>query len=707
MRTYKRKTDNGTYSKEDMEAAIQDALAGKPIRKAAKEHGLNYNTLNRKLKKLNGEKEVPEGMVLTCDNTKNRVFPLQLEDELAGYVQERSELGFGMDTSEVRELAFQLAEANDLKVPKGWKESKSAGKEWFLSFMKRNSRLSLRTPQQCSISRAMAFNKVNITNYFNKLEPVLKRNPLFESGQRTFNCDEVGTTTVGAISSKIVAPKGIRQVHQVRTHERGETVTSLIYVCANGTFLPPVMLYPRKNTNSGFLKDAYPNTLTLASGKKGYMNDEMMKPAILHFIKYSDSSKENPSLLILDNFGSHLTLEVINICKENGVTLFTLPPHTTHRTQPLDVALFGPFKKAYNNAVHVWGSSNPGKSTSIYEVAGFVNHAMCQALTPQNIASAFRATGICPFNPNIFSDSDFVKSSVTFQPEPEKDGDGTSQTGHSDNAENVNNVNEGEIDVNEEDVDDPLPLPSPRTLGSPSPVPSTASKSTQGHVTPQDIVPLPKAIPVAPKRKGRKKGRCMVATDTPEKLALEKEADEKKQKKQEQMQRKALREQKKKEATKRKSATKPKNGKRPRTARMLSFDEDSSSDDDHVSLASKSSSEWIEEEEEQPVESDTLPPLCRDPEEGEYVLVEFKAKEPTYYIGKILTGIDKNQEFEISYLRKSSKVLGKFVLPQVPDLSNVSRGDIKMILPKPTYSGTKRQQNHLDFAVDLSMLKMR
>lgn len=172
------------------------------------------------------------------------------------------------------------------------------------------------------------------------------------------------------------------------------------------------------------------------------------------------------------------------------------------------------------------------------------------------------------------------------------------------------------------------------------------------------------------------------------------------------MQRKALREQKKTEATKRKAAPKPKNGKRTRTSRRLSFDNDSSFEDDHVSLASKSSSEWIEEEEEQPVESDTFPPLSRNPEEGEYVLVEFNAKEATYYIGKILTVIDKDQEFGISYLRKSSKVLGKFVLPQVPDLSSVCRDDIKMILPKPTYSGTKRQQNYLEFAVDLFMLKM-
>lgn len=110
MRTYKRKTENGNYSKDDMEAAIKDALGGKSIRKAAKDHGLNYNTLNRKVKKLKGEEEIPDEVVLS-DNTKNRVFSQQLEEELAGYVQERSELGFGMDSSEVKKTRFSTCQS--------------------------------------------------------------------------------------------------------------------------------------------------------------------------------------------------------------------------------------------------------------------------------------------------------------------------------------------------------------------------------------------------------------------------------------------------------------------------------------------------------------------------------------------------------------------------------------------------------------------
>ncbi|KAE8736958.1 hypothetical protein FOCC_FOCC017585, partial [Frankliniella occidentalis] len=420
-RTKPRTSNKGTYTGEQMKAALQDVLAGKTIRSAAKDHDLNYNTLNRKYKKLNGS-EIPDESLLTANYTHNQVFSPDLEVELTSYIRERSELGHGLDTDEVRTLAFDFAEANAIQVPENWKVKKTAGKEWFMAFMKRNRTLPLRLPQAFSASRAACFNKPNIQNYFEKLNTVLDRNPRFASGERIFNADEIGTTTVGAITRKVVGPKGSRQVHQAQSHERGESVTSMFFAYANGTFLPPVMLFPRITYNTGMGKDCYPGTKGIATGKKGYMNHIVMVQSIQHFIDHSNSSKENPSLLIVDNFGSHITLSVINLCKENGVTLFTLPPHTTHRTQPLDVGVFKPFKNAYNKAVHTWNSQNAGRSVSIYEVAGFVHTAILQSFTPQNILSAFRATGIHPFNPDIFPEKDFFKSSVTYQENPPEAG---------------------------------------------------------------------------------------------------------------------------------------------------------------------------------------------------------------------------------------------------------------------------------------------
>ncbi|KAK3925911.1 Mblk-1-related factor 1 [Frankliniella fusca] len=114
MTHYKRKTEDGKYSAEDMRKAMKEVLSGKSsIRQSAKNNGLVYNTLNRKLTKLDGMQEVPKNMALTPFSDKSAVFPRVLEDELAGYVQERSELGFGMDKTEVRRLAYQLADWNN------------------------------------------------------------------------------------------------------------------------------------------------------------------------------------------------------------------------------------------------------------------------------------------------------------------------------------------------------------------------------------------------------------------------------------------------------------------------------------------------------------------------------------------------------------------------------------------------------------------
>lgn len=45
-------------------------------------------------------------------------------------------------------------------------------------------------------------------------------------------------------------------------------------------------------------------------------------------------SRDSPVGLVLDNRESHISVETINLCKENGVTVLTFPPHCSHRLQP-------------------------------------------------------------------------------------------------------------------------------------------------------------------------------------------------------------------------------------------------------------------------------------------------------------------------------------------------------------------------------------
>jgi len=57
----------------------------------------------------------------------------------------------------------------------------------------------------------------------------------------------------------------------------------------------------------------------------------------------AQNMSDKPILLIYDVHGSHETLELIELTHEHNTILFCLPPHTTHKLQPLDVGVFGLF----------------------------------------------------------------------------------------------------------------------------------------------------------------------------------------------------------------------------------------------------------------------------------------------------------------------------------------------------------------------------
>lgn len=692
------KSAKGMHSDVAMREALRDVKNGMKMATSAKRYGVDRTTLRRYAKKFEDLDVIPDDVQLTSNFNHNQVFTDKQEQQLVDYLLLRSAIGYGMTASELRVGAYQFADLNKIKMHKNWEDKKEAGLEWYWAFMKRHPCLSARKPEQCSVARAACFNKVTIDNYFEKLEQTVQRHPNFINGSRKWNLDETGTSTVGSVKEKIISPKGQKQVHQIKGHERGTSVTTCCFVQAQGQTIPPVMIFPRVNFNKLMLVDAYPGTLGLAN-KAGYMTDKMFIPTIKHFIQHTKSCIEEPTLLMVDNFGAHLTLECINLCKDNGVTLFTLPPHTTHKTQPLDVGVFGPFSTAYDKAVQSWTLANPGIPPSIYQIAGFVNTAWSKSATPANIISAFKATGIHPLNKNIFSEKDFMPSIVTHiniqEPGPANQGEAGPA-----NQDEAGPANEEDDDLAEQEIDNPLDVNEPANetnKAATTPTPSETASETSGHRTPLELFGLPKAKANPNKRAPRRKGRCMVATDSPEKREIEERELLKKQKQDGINQRKEARKQKQLEPKKTGKNT-PKNAKSKKTAknaRRILFD----GEDEEENPESSSEGE----------EEINFLPLTKEPEEGDYVLVEFAvaATEKKYYVGKILKEKDDEGDLQISYLRKSQKVATKYVLPQVPDLQSVHINDIKLLLPKPTTGGTRRQQNMLEFpGVKLAHLNM-
>ena len=115
-------------------------------------------------------------------------------------------------------------------------------------------------------------------------------------------------------------------------------------------------------------------------------------------------SKDNPAILVMDNHESHVTLETIDVARENGLVILSFPPHCSHRMQPLDVSIYGPFKRYYNAACTAWMLSTPGRALASYDIAALSGQAYYRAFIPANITAGFSKTGIYPVNREVFTD---------------------------------------------------------------------------------------------------------------------------------------------------------------------------------------------------------------------------------------------------------------------------------------------------------------
>jgi hypothetical protein len=138
----------------------------------------------------------------------------------------------------------------------------------------------------------------------------------------------------------------------------------------------------------------------------------------LNFIYHVKSMKDGQVLLLLDNCDIHITVPAISKCRTKGVIMLTLPPHTSHKLQPLDRCVFGLFKKFYYVASNDLMLGIPRKLISIYGVAHLTGLAYPTAFIQSNIQSGFCVTGLWLVNSDIFTVDVFLNSCVTGRPEP-------------------------------------------------------------------------------------------------------------------------------------------------------------------------------------------------------------------------------------------------------------------------------------------------
>ncbi|KAJ3656223.1 hypothetical protein Zmor_015317 [Zophobas morio] len=298
------------------------------------------------------------------------------------------------------------------------------------------------------------------------------------------------------------AIKGRKQVGALSSAERGQNLTVVCCMNAMGTFVPLAFIFPRKRMKNELMDNA-PMGSKAYCQLNGWMCSEIFVQCLEHFVHYTKASNENKVLLLLDGHSSHKSLEVLQYTKDNGIILFCLPTHCTHRLQPLDTRL----------------KQHPGRIVTHFQVAGLFNKAYLKAATPANAVHAFAKTGIYPFDDNIFPDWMFQPSSTTDRPLTEHD---QCQNGQK-------QPQQGSVDVE---------LPK---LGSGTPEATEVEPSTLGFAKAKELSPLPQASLGASRKRLRKPSKKGHINSTPDIDELKKEVEEKTTKEREKLSRTAKR----------------------------------------------------------------------------------------------------------------------------------------------------------------------
>ena len=594
----------------------------------------------------------------------------------------------GLTTKNVRTLAYEMAFLNRIEMPATWTEKQIAGREWLFGFLRRHETLAIRQPEATSLARATAFNRATVGAFFDILHDCLEK--IGASGDRIFNLDETGVTTVQKVP-KVVATKGLKQVGQITSRERGELVTVCVIVSASGQTLPPAFVFPRKNFKE-FMMHGSPECSRGLVDSSGWMTAANFIKVMTHFITNARPSQDHQVVLIMDNHQSHLSYEALSIAKENFVDIITLPPHTSNKTQPLDRTVFGPMKSHYNQLANSWMMRNVGKLITIYQIAELAGTALTKAATPENVIAGFRVSGVWPFDRYIFSNVDYLPSDITDRPAPEDN--------HADDIAPTVGPSRSLTTSGEDNhaVDISPTVPQPRALSSPAGSIDTSltAKASTSFSTPETFRGYPKAGPRSTSTKGRTMGRAMVATSTPEMAIIKKQHMVKRNAKQGSS--KAV------TNTTAKAKVTAKTHTVKRTI-IIEPGEEDSDNSDHTFCNELSDGE-----------DGGKPPIVLGNVTGEllhkYTVCEFctsdtAKKHIKYMVGFVRENEDEDGDIEMSFLRQCHKVANKFIMPNTADIGMVKRVQVKVILPDPIGTGTThRTKSGIVFNVAFGNLKL-
>ncbi|CAG7820157.1 unnamed protein product, partial [Allacma fusca] len=367
--------------------------------KAAEATGVTLSVLKKYWK------SVDDNYVVLSQGNFKPVFNEEQEKQIIAYCNDLANR-FTMTKQSLGQLAFKMAEENQLTHPF---KNGTAGADWISSFLIRHQKeLSVRIGTPTSLVRITSFTKSAVYRFFDQLEEIIGEKNYNDT--TIFNADETGVSIVPNKGPRRSAKTGVGTIPVMTPAERGQLITIMCCASANGQFIPPMFVFPN-NCKDKDISRSPPGSLYTYSNK-GWSTSHTFCVWLKHFRNHATPSKTTQVLLIIDNHGSHISYQAVKFATKYNIDILTLPPHTTHKMQPMDISFFKLLRKRYGQALEDWLAKNTGLKPRTDNIRCIIKTAYQNSCKESTMINGFRKTGIWDNDlgrPNryVFADTEF------------------------------------------------------------------------------------------------------------------------------------------------------------------------------------------------------------------------------------------------------------------------------------------------------------
>ena len=184
-------------------------------------------------------------------------------------------------------------------------------------------------------------NETVFNQHFDLLGKTISELALEKKPESIFNCDE-SMVNMDRRTGKVVVSKRTKQAYSENKGIR-DHITISACVSASDQVLPPHMIFVSSYPSGPYACEG-PDGALYSISESDYMDSDLFYGFLNQLFIPRTRHISGPKLLTLNGHGSHLDIKSIELCRNNFVLMYCLPPDATYIFQPLDAVIFHPLK---------------------------------------------------------------------------------------------------------------------------------------------------------------------------------------------------------------------------------------------------------------------------------------------------------------------------------------------------------------------------